>query len=138
MSVDQEETSSIYIYPTTSDAERISIIDIHRGIISLSLSPSFAESHYLSLSLSEVTDLCWEPTSLYLISAANDRHIRVWHNTLGQKELIRELQEKLPKASSEPLKVAQSILTWRYAKRKSLCSCFSLQRRMQQQISDAE
>ena len=46
VSVDQEEASSIYIYPTASDAERISIIDIHRGIyivsnfsLSLSLSP---------------------------------------------------------------------------------------------------
>ena len=127
VSVDLEESSSIFVYPTASDAERISIIDIHRGVfLSFSLSHaththththsppppthtplSILLSHTLLTLLSEVTDLCWEPTSLYLISAAKDRHIRVWYNILGQKELIRELQEKLPKASSEPLKVVQ-------------------------------
>ena len=45
VSVDKEETSSIYVYPTASDAERISMIDIHRGMyidstLSLSLSSS--------------------------------------------------------------------------------------------------
>ncbi len=33
VSVDKEETSSIYVYPTASDAERISMIDIHRGTV---------------------------------------------------------------------------------------------------------
>ena len=45
VSVDQEETSSIYIYPTASDAERISMIDIHKGMLIKSLSVSHTHTH---------------------------------------------------------------------------------------------
>lgn len=51
VSVDKEETSSIYVYPTASDAERISMIDIHRGtLIRISLSLSLLLSSPLLLS----------------------------------------------------------------------------------------
>ena len=53
-----------------------------------------------------ISDLCWEPSSLYLASAGGeDRHVRLWHNVPGMKQLIIDLEAKLPKASSEPLKV---------------------------------
>lgn len=55
-----------------------------------------------------ITDLCWDPSSLYLVSAGGeDRHVRVWHNTAGMKELLVELETKIPKTSSEPLKVSR-------------------------------
>ncbi len=52
-----------------------------------------------------VSALVWDPSSRYMVSAGGeDRHIRVWHNAPGMKQLLEELQDKLPKASSEPLK----------------------------------
>ena len=54
-----------------------------------------------------VTALCWDPSSLYLVSAGGeDRHVRVWHNTGGMRELVTELEAKFPKTTSEPLKVS--------------------------------
>lgn len=54
-----------------------------------------------------VSGLCWDPSSLYLVSAGGeDRHVRVWHNRAGMRELLRDLEAKLPKAASEPLKVS--------------------------------
>ena len=53
-----------------------------------------------------VSSLCWDSSSLYLASAGGeDRHVRVWHNHPGQRQLIQEMKAKLPKATSDALKV---------------------------------
>ena len=53
-----------------------------------------------------VSSLCWDSSSLYLVSAGGeDRHVRVWHNHPGQRQLIQEMKAKLPKATSDALKV---------------------------------
>jgi len=75
-----------------------------------------------------ISDLCWEPSSLYLASAGgSDRHIRLWHNTPGQKELIRDLEAKIPKATSEPFKrrLQQQVEEARYDISCTFC-CVSL------------
>lgn len=40
---------------------------------------------------------------------SGDRHICLWHNTPGQKELISDLEAKIPKTSSKPFKVCVEI-----------------------------
>lgn len=53
-----------------------------------------------------ITSLAWEPASIYFASAGGlDRYIRLWNNVAGQKILLDELKDKLPKATSEALKV---------------------------------
>lgn len=64
-----------------------------------------------------ISALVWDPSSRYLVSAGGeDKHIRVWHNTPGMKQLLIELEAKLPKASSEPLKrrIVEQIKETRY------------------------
>ena len=72
--------------------------------------PPFSCFQFLNvLFIADVMSLCWAPSSEYLYSCGRDRHIRVWHNTPGLSELVRELKSKLPKASSEPLKVCVCV-----------------------------
>ena len=43
---------------------------------------------------------------MYFASSGGlDRYIRIWNNVAGQKILVDELKDKLPKATSEALKV---------------------------------
>ena len=56
--------------------------------------------------LDTVSCVCWDPASLYLVSAGgNDRHVRAWHNYPGRRVLLGEMKAELPKASSDALKV---------------------------------
>ena len=43
-------------------------------------------------------------------AGGEDRYIRVWHNAPGMKELLVDLEGKLPKATSEPQKVMIFVL----------------------------
>ena len=61
---------------------------------------------YAIIKSGNITSLAWESASMYFASAGgSDRYIRVWHNAVGQKILVDELKGKLPKATSEALKV---------------------------------
>ena len=64
-----------------------------------------AHVSYTLCDVGVISALCWDPSSLYLVSAGgDDRHIRVWHNTPGMQQLLLDLEARLPKATSEPLK----------------------------------
>ena len=53
-----------------------------------------------------ISALRWDPSSRYLASAGGeDRHVRVWHNTPGLRELVTDLETKIAKATSESFKV---------------------------------
>eukprot|EP00731_Ephydatia_muelleri_P023093 Em0015g676a len=86
---------SIYIYSSISGQIIQSLTEVHGG---------------------GITSLAWESASMYFASSGGlDRYIRIWNNVAGQKILVDELKDKLPKATSEALK-----------------------RRMQQQIEETE
>ena len=56
--------------------------------------------------LDDITAIAWHPTSRYLTTAGgNDRQIRVWHNAVGIKVEIDDLEGRLMRAKSDTMKV---------------------------------
>lgn len=107
-------TTSIYLYSTSSGELLNTLSNVHGGReMKMQFLPEqdpFACDHLLFRSPDEITSLSWEPSSLHLASAGGaDRHIRLWRNAPGQKELVRELEARIPKATSEPLKAGLHV-----------------------------
>ena len=69
----------------------------------------FAPANFLSriaCLVDDISCICWVPDGEHLASAGGeDRYIRLWRNTAGMRERIKEINEKIGTASSEPLKV---------------------------------
>ena len=54
-----------------------------------------------------ITSLKWYSDSKLLVSAGGtDRMVRVWENLVGAKANLVDLQEKLPKTTSNSIKVS--------------------------------
>jgi len=57
-----------------------------------------------------ITAIAWHPTSRYLATAGgNDRQIRVWHNAVGIKVEIGDLEGRLIRAKSDTIRVGTHI-----------------------------
>ena len=61
--------------------------------------------------LDDITCIRWTPDGQHLASAGGEDHyIRLWHNTAGMREQIKEIKGKIGTATSEPLKVGLIFL----------------------------
>ena len=83
-----------------------SLTDVHGGKHTICT----AKNCFLNIS-DVLLSVCWDPASLYLVSAGGgDRHVRVWHNLPGRRLQLQEMRTELVKASSDALKVGQFCL----------------------------
>lgn len=57
-----------------------------------------------------ITAIAWHPSSRYLATAGgNDRQIRVWHNAVGIKVEIDDLEGRLIRAKSDTIRVKTAL-----------------------------
>lgn len=53
-----------------------------------------------------ITRVLFDPSGRYIVSCGgSDRFIRLWHNTPGMREQLRDLKQRLPLTTGESMKV---------------------------------
>ena len=57
-----------------------------------------------------ITRLFFDPSGQYIVSSGgSDKFIRLWHNTPGMKEQLRDLKLQIASTSSEAMKVSSVL-----------------------------